>query len=329
MKKISIIIPAYNVEFYLEKCLETCVTQSLIEIEIIVVNDGSSDNTERIIKKFLKYENLISVYQDNAGVVKAREKGLSIATGEYIFYLDGDDFLPTKDILKKMYYLGKSKDYDIVFGDINSLDEELNFIEKINYGASNFKTGQELLHWILENKVGYLWGKLIKRRLYKENRVVKFSNLKYCEDLIEILQLVNFSKSVVKIDFPTYNYLQRGNSVCKTSVEFKTWSKRYKKILMALDILINSEIFLGLGKIKLKRLYLFYSVLFIWFNNGFNKNDIGLKLNITSLFKEQAVKKLVWTESEKWFFITFFTINYPKLSAKGYGLFSKYYLKKE
>ena len=101
--KVSIIIPVYNVASYLDTCLLSCVSQTFHDLEIIVVNDGSTDESPHIIKKYAEKDSRIRVItKENQGLVYARKSGLDIARGEYVFHLDGDDYLETNAIV----YLG-------------------------------------------------------------------------------------------------------------------------------------------------------------------------------------------------------------------------------
>ena len=94
MIKVSIIVPVYNVELYLDKCLNSLVNQTLKEIEIIVVNDGSKDNSQAIIDKYTnKYNNIKALRKENGGLSDARNYGIKYASGEYIGYVDSDDYV--------------------------------------------------------------------------------------------------------------------------------------------------------------------------------------------------------------------------------------------
>ena len=103
-KKISIIVPVYNVEKYLDRCLNSIVAQSLKEIEIIIVNDCSPDNSLKIIEKYMKKDERITLINKikNEGLTSARNSGLEIAQGKYILHIDGDDWIE-QEYLKDMY----------------------------------------------------------------------------------------------------------------------------------------------------------------------------------------------------------------------------------
>lgn len=321
MKKVSVIIPVFNVSPYLENCLNSCLRQTLDDVEIILVNDGSIDNSPEIVAKYVKkYDNILFVNQENSGVVKTRERGLQLASGEYIYYLDGDDFLPD-NVLLIMFDNAKKNESDIVFGDVNILDENHKLIKYLNYGSSTFRSGQDLLAWIVENKVGYLWGKLIKKDLYKTNEVLKFYEMEYCEDLIEMLQLSNFSARVSKIDMPSYNYIQREGSVCTSRASSVLSANRYSKILTALDNLMQSNNFFGAGLLNVKLLYVFYSVLYVWFSKGMIDNKTNLKSNMLQVVKDKQVKRTLWAINKKWYFLSSFTFKFPVAMSKGYELY--------
>ena len=100
--KLSVIIPVYNVEEYLVETLDSVVNQTMDNYEIILVNDGSTDNSQSIIDDYAKrYENIVSIYQENSGPGKARNKGIDVSRGEYIIFVDSDDIIPRDALLKR------------------------------------------------------------------------------------------------------------------------------------------------------------------------------------------------------------------------------------
>ena len=112
--KVSVIIAAYNIEEYIERCIESVINQSEIEIEIIIVNDGSTDNTLNIIKKMSDLdERIIIINQKNQGLVEARKRGLKNANGKFILFLDGDDWLEN-NCVEELYKTAIDKNADVV-----------------------------------------------------------------------------------------------------------------------------------------------------------------------------------------------------------------------
>ena len=130
MPKVSIIVPVYNVEKYIEKCLESLVNQTLEDIEIIVVNDGTKDNSkEKILQYIEKYpQKIVYLEKENGGLSDARNYGLPVAKGEYIAFLDSDDYIE-KNMYEEMYKKAKEENSDMVECDF--LWEYLNSEKKV------------------------------------------------------------------------------------------------------------------------------------------------------------------------------------------------------
>ncbi len=117
MVKVSVIIPAYNIQEYIERSISSCMMQTFKDIEIIVINDGSTDNTLDIINKLKQKDSrIIVIDKENQGSMEARKSGLKIAKGDYILFVDGDDYI-TLDAIEVLYNKAINKDYDIVCHD--------------------------------------------------------------------------------------------------------------------------------------------------------------------------------------------------------------------
>lgn len=158
MIKVSVILPIYNVAPYLEETFQSLINQSLKEIEIIAVNDGSTDNSEEIIKKYAKLDSRINYYnQENQGQSVARNHALSYATGEYIYMMDSDDILSGIDALRCCYDYAKSNSADFIFFDGDTLQEEGTAPLVWNYKRTHLLEegkayhGEYLLNMMLDN----------------------------------------------------------------------------------------------------------------------------------------------------------------------------------
>ena len=117
--KVSVVVPVYNVEKYLDKCFNSLVKQTLKDIEIIVVNDGTKDNSQDIIDKYVKkYKNIKAYKKTNGGLSSARNYGIKKCTGEYIAFLDSDDYVEY-DMYEKLYNKAISEDFDITVCNVN------------------------------------------------------------------------------------------------------------------------------------------------------------------------------------------------------------------
>ena len=228
MPKVSIIVPIYNVEMYIEKCLETLVNQTLKDIEIILVNGGSKDSSAEIAKKYLeKYpEKIIYLEKENGGLSDSRNYELPHAKGEYIAFLDSDDYVE-ENMYEEMYELAKKEDSDMV---------QCNFYWE--YPDKNKKKIGELKQY--SNKKEMLvktrveaWNKLIKREILVKNPEIRFpKGLRY-EDVEFTYKLIPYVEKISILNKPFIHYIQRGNSISNTQNE------RTKEIFDVLDNVIK------------------------------------------------------------------------------------------
>lgn len=210
--KVSIIIPVYGVEKYIDKCLDSLVKQSLKEIEIIVVNDGTKDNSQEIVDKYVKkYPNKVkSFIKENGGQGSARNYGLDKAMGEYIGYVDSDDFVET-DMYKKLYNKAKDGNYDIVVcGNYNVVEDYSRKTE--DTFVSSYSTDLENIFF---GKMA-VWNKIYKKEILVNNKL-KFKEKVWYEDLAFTLKAIINSNSFGFIDEPLYDYLLRQGSTMNNS----------------------------------------------------------------------------------------------------------------
>ena len=206
MKKVSIIVPVYNVEAYLEKCLDSLVNQTLKDIEIIVVNDGSPDNSQEIIDEYQKKYKQIKAYKkENGGLSDARNFGIKKATGDYIAFVDSDDYIDLK-MLEKMYNYAKDNSLDIVVCDTINVYEKNEVLLKSN------------LHYANDTVKNYLISppmactRIYKRSLFDE---YLFKKGIYYEDLELTPKLVTTTQKIGFLEEGLYYYLQRTGSIMK------------------------------------------------------------------------------------------------------------------
>lgn len=213
MPKVSVIVPIYNVENYIEKCLETLVNQTLEDIEIILVNDGSKDNSEVIAKRFLKNypEKIVYLEKENGGLSDARNYGIPYAKGEYVAFLDSDDYVE-KDMYEKMYTLAKKENSDMV-----QCNFYWEYIEEQKRKLGDLEEYQNKKEMIVKGRVE-AWNKLIRREVL-ENPDIRFpKDLRY-EDVEFTYKLVPFINKVSFIKEPFVHYVQRGNSISNSQNE--------------------------------------------------------------------------------------------------------------
>lgn len=225
MPKVSVIVPVYNVEKYLIKSLDSLVNQTLEDIEIIVVNDGSTDNSKKIIEIYKeKYKNKIKYLEKtNGGLSDARNFGIPHATGEYIAFLDSDDYVEL-DTYEKMYNKAKEENADMV---------ECDFIweypnkTKIDTGII-YTNKKEMLTYARV----VAWNKLIKRDLLEKYKIEFPKGLRY-EDVEFFYKMVPYYNKVSFVKEPLIHYIQREFSISKVQNE------RTKEIFEVLDNVIK------------------------------------------------------------------------------------------
>lgn len=206
MVKVSVIVPVYNVEDYLEKCLDSLVNQTLRDIEIIIVNDGSMDNSEKIINKYTeKYKNVYGYKKENGGLSDARNYGLAYAKGEYISFVDSDDYID-EEMLKKMYTKAVEDKLDIVVCDSIEVYDTKYVIKKSNFHYSN----NEVDNYIISPPMA--WTRLYKKHLFDQ---LKFEKGIYYEDLHLMPSMAMYTNKIGFLEEGLYFYVQRNNSIMK------------------------------------------------------------------------------------------------------------------
>lgn len=201
---ISIIIPCYNAEKTIKRCLESVISQTYKNIEIVIINDGSIDKTDSIIKKYIN-DNRIKYYnRSNHGIGKTRNFGIKEATGEYITFLDSDDYLPN-DAIDNLYKLAQKNKLDLVVSDYYVDNKNIKSEKIKSFPITNVKNNPNLIFDI--NLAP--WNKLYKKELIEN---IKFEeNLKY-EDAPFVIESIIKAKRIGKLDKETYYYVVNSNS---------------------------------------------------------------------------------------------------------------------
>lgn len=231
MYKLSIVVPVYNTEKYLKKCLDSLITQSLHDLEIIIINDGSTDNCSQILDEYSKsYKNLIKVFhQRNMGQAVARNFGISKASGEYITFVDSDDYVE-KDSYQIAYDYATKNNFDIVC---------FNFFEikNGNKSQSNYYNGpianDNVKKYILYETSPC--NKIIRTSVLKENSIAFLENHIY-EDFAIIPTLAKYTCKIGYLDNCLYNYVIRENSTMRQ----KVFNKKLYDIYDVMDSLYNN-----------------------------------------------------------------------------------------
>ncbi len=216
--KISIIVPVYNCEKYLEKCLESLINQTLKDIEIICINDGSTDNSLKIIKDYALKDNRIKILsKENEGLSAARNDGLKIASGEYIGFVDSDDWV-ADDFYEKLYNSATKYNSEIACANIIRTGKN-NQSYKLRYDKEEFFTEnkQKLIAANIPYK-NYVWNKIYNRKsLIALN--LEFIKGKAYEDIPWSIQVIYSLKGIVTVPNCNYYYRRTPNSIRSSKKE--------------------------------------------------------------------------------------------------------------
>ena len=219
MPKVSVIVPVYNVEEYLERCLDSLVNQTLKDIEIIIVNDGSTDGSKEKIQKYINtYKNIVYLEKKNGGLSSARNYGIPYAKGEYIGFVDSDDYVELT-MYEKMYNKAIEEKSDMV---------ECDFIwEYPNKKREDIgKVYSSKKEAIIEARV-VAWNKIIKKDIIEKTKITFPEGLRY-EDIEFFYKIVPYLDKISFVKETLVHYVQRESSIANTQNErtgeiFKIW----------------------------------------------------------------------------------------------------------
>lgn len=240
--KLSIVVAAYNVEKYIGKCLDSILNQTYKNIEVVIVDDGSTDETLKICNEYIKKDGRIKViHQKNQGVSAARNNGISKTTGKYIAFVDADDFVHESMYEKLMHSLKTNKSDIALCGYQYAYEnnaeavpvKEINLTKLENEQIYEylFKVGQSFEDdaIITENIIGCIWRAVYNKEVLNG---VKFEAMPICEDMVFMIDLFNKKPKVSIVDEPLYYYLQRSSSVVHAYDD-----KKIKNKILAYDII--------------------------------------------------------------------------------------------
>lgn len=225
MIKYSFIVPVYNTEKYLKKCLDSLVNQTYKDFEIIVVNDGSTDKSSSIISKYQKkYKNIIVIDKENEGLSMARNRGVQKSSGKYIIFVDSDDYVSNK-LLEEVDK--KIDDSDILRFQIATEDEEYTKINEYHEEGFESMCGYDAFKYLSSyHFVEPAWCYVIRKNYYIENKF-SFKKGVYHEDFGLIPYVIYKARKVKSIDYIGYHYVQRNGSIMNNNDYKKTVKKAF------------------------------------------------------------------------------------------------------
>lgn len=248
---ISVIIPVYNAIEYLDKCVRSVLNQSYTNIEIILINDGSTDGSMELCEAYaLREKNVRLFSQQNTGAAGARNLGLSHSKGEYIVFVDSDDWImPT--YIEELYFSLIKYAADMVIIDY-FVEEDTKLVYRKKQESANIYTSGETLDHLFDTDkyMGYIWNKIFQARIIKDNHLRFDTELKVWEDLLFCCKYIREIKRIVYIEKPLYVYKMRRNSLTKNTcfaVQKSLLNAADKVMRLAQDS--SSEFFTQTGRV--------------------------------------------------------------------------------
>lgn len=229
-KLVSVIIPVYKVEKYLSRCVDSVLKQSYNTLEIILVDDGSPDGCPKLCDTYSAKDNRVkTIHKENGGLASARNAGIEVCTGDYIFFIDSDDWLSDENVLFDFVNLAEKNNADFVYGLMNTATDMKVIEQKFNNHFFN-----QRLFFLSNPYLFSAWNKLYKRSLLQ---YLHFAPGRVNED-VDIIPLV-FCKAeeVLMLNRPTYNYYQNYDSITRKAFSekrfdmFKSVAHAYKSFL--------------------------------------------------------------------------------------------------
>lgn len=246
MPFVSLIIPIYNAEKYLRRCLDSAMQQTFSDMEIIVVNDGSDDSSLDICREYEQLDSRFCVIDKaNTGVSDSRNRALEVARGEYLQFLDSDDWL-APDATESLVYAAKKFDCDLVIADFYRVDGAV-FTEKQHIRERGLLTREQYAEYMMQDPAdfyyGVLWNKLYRRSIIDRHQIKMNLELRWCEDFLFNLSFIRHAERFTAIQTPIYYYMKRKGSIVSTD-----WKKanamllkfqllrEYKELYQSMDL---------------------------------------------------------------------------------------------
>lgn len=234
--RFSIIVPVYNVEKYLEKCLNSIKNQTFKDFEVIIVNDGSTDKSQEIIDNYVNNDPKMfkTFFQKNQGLSVARNIGIEKATGDYLFFIDSDDYVDENLFENLNNKIESRTDLDLLRITVKKIKPNGEIVKTEHFEEKEF-TGEEAFLYCRINKIEIVlpWAYCVRRKYWKENNF-KFPVGRFHEDFGTVPIILLNAKKILFLNGANYIYLLRENSIIRTD----DYDKKLKK---AYDVLYNYD----------------------------------------------------------------------------------------
>lgn len=240
MPKVNFIVPVYNSEKNLKICLDSIFSQTNNNYEVVIINDGSTDGSDSIIKEYIKLHpsKIDYVVKENTGIADTRNIGIERSRGEYIIFIDSDDYIAT-DLLEKLQQYIKEEP-DLIKYKLTCVTQDLEEIEKVGGPVFKKKTGEDAFNSL------YYQDKLMDspclyamRREYLLEKGFKFAKGRYHEDFGLIPQIIVNAKEVISTDIYGYYYIQSENSIMRNA-DYKKTVKKLEDSFAHYDLMLKS-----------------------------------------------------------------------------------------
>lgn len=293
--KISVIVPVYNVQKYLSRCIDSILSQTFTDFELLLIDDGSKDNSGKICDEYAKKDERIKVFhEENRGVSSARNKGIENAFGKYISFIDSDDDIIDTYLEVLYQYIQKC---DIVFFQNIWINEDQTKLQiSLNDSYSNDpKSIEEEILFLMHNDtqfnlLGYTWNKIFRSHLIKEHNIRFVENLAVAEDEIFTLDYCRYINNLMVLNAKLYNYYCKKDGLTYKQKSAEEWDLLAKSFINLLPYYSN---------IKLKR-YLSRRIAYCLINSINIKNifTIGFYSKYKEVAKYSKIANMNWPYKE-------------------------------
>lgn len=302
MVKISVIVPVYNVEKYLRRCIDSILAQTFENFELILVDDGSSDGSPAICDKYAKEDRRVKViHKKNAGVSAARNDGIKKARGKFIYFCDSDDYI-RPGLLKNAYEAAIREEADCVYFNCSFDTKECPKMGRIGNteyeaGVYTLETKEDIFDYLIrsilnirDKKAGWsVWSRLFKKKIIKRNKIYFCETCNgFAEDMAFVLEYTMFSRKIVGLKNSYYVYRQRPGSVMQNSHGKARFDDMTEVALHVKDV--YSRVF---TEHEYKSLFgvLHYQIMYVQYNEFVDRptfKDLGAQTRKIRRFDEYA-----------------------------------------
>ena len=227
--KVSILIPVYGVEFYIERCAHSLFNQSYSNIEYVFVDDCTKDNSitvlMQVLEKYPEHKKKVKIvrHNSNRGLAAARNTAFDHSTGEYIMHVDSDDFIELNTVELLLEY-AEEENADIVICDNKCIYKDQIVMRKQNIPFKKQEYLKSLLHRHIQPSI---WGKLYSRKLYLKSNIRSIEGINFGEDYVFLPRIVYYADVIVKLDRFLYNYVLYNNNAYTKNISLKTIDDLY------------------------------------------------------------------------------------------------------